>query len=642
MGTPGFDLGVQSMNQQVLEGQRVANEQKLARQAKLSAIIGDSLNALPLPKDENGNPDINNPVYNDIMQRRQKLIGSLMDEYTPVQHANIVQRIGGLITGNKQHAMPHPDQALPAMGTGPAALAAQAGGEQAAQAQQDLQASDPNQIPQQPVENLPLHPMAPVPANHPLHAITAGIKTLGEGLKNHAQAFAHPDIKKPDHSELINNIASSYADPQQLQFERNQKLWEQRGLTAEEVARIRSQYNLLNTPEKARLDSGAKSMGYDNFPTAPPDVQDTLLRQYKTATRAPTKNIVVDPSSPTGYSAAEWDTGTGQAVSYFPGVLPPRGFVPTHRATTSVDAFGTVTHSVSDISPDFSKSGSPAAPVSSAAPSVPSSATAPKAASPLATVNAQIAAGNATSPKLNKGKPVSAAAPAMPTGTLPPLDSDGHIPEGVGNDLARQYANNLLDGMAAKDIPNPRARAAAEAMAGRYGWSQGAFLPREKVQFQVATDFLKQLQDSKSLSVLDSYVSREKLAHALEASGPKGGMLDRLAAYNLNGQEAEFLRLYNAALGTVQGLASITRSGKSTEAAVNRLKTELPNVLQSPSSDDARKRIDQLLKEANIALGTNPMNVGKGGTQKFTENGTVYNIPASDVAEFKKDHPNAR
>ena len=256
MGTPGFDLGVQSMNQQMVESQRIRNEQTLARQAKLSAIVGDSLNALPLPKDENGNPDINNPIYQQIYAKRQKLIGSLMDEYTPTQHANIVQRIGGLITGNKQHAMPHPNQPLPAMGTGPAALAAQAGGEQAAQAQQDLQASDPNQIPQQPVQNLPLHPMASAPPDHPLHKITEGIKALGEGLKNHAQAFAHPDLPpNQKQEELINNLAASYADPQELAHERRMEEFGLKGTTAENVANIRAQ-NMRGIP----YNSGAMSI----------------------------------------------------------------------------------------------------------------------------------------------------------------------------------------------------------------------------------------------------------------------------------------------------------------------------------------------------------------------------------------------
>ena len=161
-------------------------------------------------------------------------------------------------------------------------------------------------------------------------------------------------------------------------------------------------------------------------------------------------------------------------------------------------------------------------------------------------------------------------------------------------------------------------------MASQYGWGgQGAFTPREKVGFQTATTFLQQLKGEKPdgtplpegspLGVLDSYVSREKIARAMK--DPKDmGLMDRIAAYNLDPAEARFLRLYNSTLGTVQGLSSITRpgGGRGTEAAVNRLKTELPNVLQSSSSADAKERIDQLLMEANTALTTNPSTVGKG------------------------------
>ena len=178
--------------------------------------------------------------------KRQQLIHSLLDEYTPVQHANIVQRLGGLFTGSKQHAMPHHNQPLPAMGTGPAALAAQQGGEQAAEAAQALQQ---NQIPQQPMETVPVqsNPFTPLPDGHPANKIMEGIKSLGAGLKNHAQAFAHPDLKKPDQSELINNIASSYQDPLQLKHERDMELWGLRGTTAEDVANIKAQ-NMTGRP----------------------------------------------------------------------------------------------------------------------------------------------------------------------------------------------------------------------------------------------------------------------------------------------------------------------------------------------------------------------------------------------------------
>ena len=134
-------------------------------------------------------------------------------------------------------------------------------------------------------------------------------------------------------------------------------------------------------------------------------------------------------------------------------------------------------------------------------------------------------------------------------------------------------------------------------MASQYGWGRGAFTPKEKIQFQVATDFLHQLQDSPALSVLDNFVSREKIARAMK--DPKQmDMLDRIAAYNLNPQEAEFLRLFNAARGTVAGLSTITRSGCATNSQVTTIANELPNVFQSSSSKDAKDRVGQLFERS--------------------------------------------
>ena len=201
----------------------------------------------------------------------------------------------------------------------------------------------------------------------------------------------------------------------------------------------------------------------------------------------------------------------------------------------------------------------------------------------------------------------------MPAGQVP-LDENGHIPAGVGNDLVRQFANNILDGRDPKEIPNPKAQAAALAMVDKAvpGYARGAFTPKEKIQFQVATDFLQQLKDSPSLSVLDSYVSREKIARAMKAPEHMS-FVDRIAAYNLSDKEAQFIRMFNAARGTVAGLSQITRSGRATNSQVNTIAQELPNVFQSSSAKDAKDRVDQLLKEADIALHTNPRDVGKGG-----------------------------
>jgi hypothetical protein len=191
----------------------------------------------------------------------------------------------------------------------------------------------------------------------------------------------------------------------------------------------------------------------------------------------------------------------------------------------------------------------------------------------------------------------------------------------------RQFANGILDGRDPKEIGNPKVQGAALALVDKFvpNYSRGAFTPKEKIQFQVATDFLQQLKDSKALSVLDHYVSREKIASAMKAPEHMS-FVDRIVAFNLNKEEAEFVRLFNAARGTVAGLSQITRSGRATNNQVTTIAQELPNVFQSSSSKDAKDRVDQLLKEADIALHTNPRDVGKGGPRSKS---------APEVGEWK-------
>lgn len=66
------------------------------------------------------------------------------------------------------------------------------------------------------------------------------------------------------------------------------------------------------------------------------------------------------------------------------------------------------------------------------------------------------------------------------------------------------------------------------------------------------------------------------------------------------------------------------------------------------SLDQAEKTSNEFVKAgtihgkpASVANPLAPPKVG-GGTQTFTDNGVTYNIPKAQVAEFKKDHPNAR
>jgi len=641
MGT-SFDLGVQNYNQRLAENNRLGEQDRLARQAKLSAIVGDSLNALPLPKDDKGNPDINNPAYNDIMQRRQKLIGSLMDEYTPVQHANIVQRIGGLITGNKQHAMPHPNQPLPAMGTGPHAAAAQALDEQSAQAQQDLQQS---QIPQQPMETVPVqsNPFTPLPDGHPAHKITEGIKALGEGLKNHLQAFAHPDLKKPDQSGLINNIAQSYQDPKQLEHERAMELWGLRGDTAEKVAEIRGKYmaegrkpqflSQLTLPhliEQRKIDPDLEVYGPDGRLMSDAQLaempQSMIVRKFQKGAftffslgdqNSKTVNVggqifdipAVGPINLNGPDANS--TVLGQATSTLQknSISEDQyGNVNKAKHTTEVPPVGATPAPAPSANP-----GLLTRPVSSAAPAPPSG--------PLAAVNAQIAAGNATSPKLNKGKPVSAAAPPMPSGSHPSLDENGNIPEGVGNPQVRQFANDLLNDRDVDKIP-PKARAAAEAMARPYGWEQGKFTPREINQIQETQTLLTSMSKDPAIDAVynENAIKRGIISARIHGKSPGGaaaGVKETLANQLLSPVDVNFIQTYRNMLGRIQALSQLTRGGsRQTEQSVQRMIAELPDPSLVSSPQEAKKSFQLIQNEIDIAMKKRDWSGGGGPVSK--------------------------
>jgi hypothetical protein len=294
--------------------------------------------------------------------------------------------------------------------------------------------------------------------------------------------------------------------------------------------------------------------------------------------------MIEDPQSETGFPVAEVDKRTGKVISKYPGVLPRPGFVPKLRVSRSKDQYGNETETVSEITPELGKRETP-----SAAPK-------PSVGSIL----------GGTKPTTG-AKPVTSGAPRpVPPKQQPQLDANGHIPAGLGNPQVTELANELLDGRDAKDLPM-KARAAAEAMARQFGWEQGTFTPKEKILINEAGAKLKQLKDSPSLDVLDSTESRLKIAQVLESSekqGFVGRTASALTAGALSQKEQEFVRDYNAAVGVISGLAPLTRGGRPTEASIHRLMQEMPSVLQSSSSADAKARIDQLLQEVQLAAGT--------------------------------------
>lgn len=197
----------------------------------------------------------------------------------------------------------------------------------------------------------------------------------------------------------------------------------------------------------------------------------------------------------------------------------------------------------------------------------------------------------------------SGRSPAIP----PPLDADGHIQqvEGVNQQLI-ENANQLLDGQDITKLPQ-RARTGAAAMARKYGWEQGKFTPKEQTQIREASTFIQQaLVDPDALSALDGdTMDRAQLAQ-VTANPDKQGFIGRTltsaAAQNMSPQQTAFVQMYNQLVGTIAGLSKLVRPGGTTEAQIERLKSELPNPVTTKNSADARARLIRLQKEIDVAM----------------------------------------
>lgn len=382
-----------------------------------------------------------------------------------------------------------------------------------------------------------------------------------------------------------------------------------------------AQAKLAAKPKKdfdVYLDKYIESHGLGSVDAITDAQYEDALQAYGKAKRAEkmTTKVIQDPDSPTHFSAATWDLTTGQLVSKFPGVLPPRGFIPTDRVTRTTDQFGNVTESVSQMTPQIPGAQSPPT-----HPEPPKPSAAPKASPPAAPKSTPAKGIGGIIGKVNPARP---EAPRASSNSPRALDASGHIPASAGNSQLVEAANELLDGRDLKDIP-AKAKAPAAALARQYGWEQGTFTPREKIQVNEAANFLQRLQDSPSLGVLDSPLSRGKIAQALrstEKQGVMGTQLTQLVSQNLTPEESEFVRLYNAAAGTVSGLAPLTRGGRPVESSIRRLMQELPNVLQSSGSADAKERVKNLLQEIKVAEATKG-NTPLGGSPASALGGPV-------------------
>lgn len=304
-----------------------------------------------------------------------------------------------------------------------------------------------------------------------------------------------------------------------------------------------------------------------------------LTAKYGGRPRVTTK-LEPDKNSPTGYAWVSKDIISGEEYSREGNAAPPRALVPSESNTTGTDAFGNVTHSHTERKPIIGGQGG-------------SSATSATASATPSTTPSASTTSPARSPKSSR------------MSTVPPLDADGHIPSTAGNPQVIEAANQLLDGSDKDKLP-AKVRELASGMARKYGWQQGKFTPKEQVMLRESTTFIDQALNNPALSALDgSYTDRMQLAQVLKSpdkEGVIGGALSVASAQNLDPKQAEFVRMYNQLVGTISGLAQLVRSGRATEATIDRLKQELPNPMTTKDSADGKKRLERLREEIDVAM----------------------------------------
>lgn len=237
----------------------------------------------------------------------------------------------------------------------------------------------------------------------------------------------------------------------------------------------------------------------------------------------------------------------------------------------------------------------PALPVSpQVAPGGPAASPAPKTPAP--------------SPAKPAARPRAAARPSQGSNPYAEwgLAPDGTIPISVGGiGQVRELAQQLLDGQDINKLPM-KGRTPAAELARKFGWEQGKFTPKEQVMLRESTTFLEQAMDDDSLKALDEgLLSRLKMGQAsfpIDKDGYIRPVVSTFSAQHLTEREANFIEVYNQLVGTISGLAQLVRSGRATEATIDRLKAELPNPFTTKDSKHAKARLERLLKEVNVAM----------------------------------------
>lgn len=245
-------------------------------------------------------------------------------------------------------------------------------------------------------------------------------------------------------------------------------------------------------------------------------------------------------------------------------------------------------------------------------------------------------------------KATGAAGAGKSTPGAIPLTSDGHIQQDWNGASPQviEAANQLIDERDVDKIPT-KVRELGASLARKTGWFQGKFNPQQTSQMRNAVEFLDDMAKSPSLKVLDDEGSRLKLIPIISAGSGKPGTFAKIASEvaskRMTPAEADFVRQYNITAQALAGMASFTRGGnKATEAAINRLLTDLPNVMTSRDSKDGRERLNLLLTEAKRILQKGSFQekdvpTGGGSKPSAPPKGASSTTPSGDVIKWTRD-----
>jgi hypothetical protein len=397
---------------------------------------------------------------------------------------------------------------------------------------------------------------------------------------------------------------------------------------------------------------------------------------FKPNTKPARGALVRSKQSPTGFAETFIDPYTIKVVGWIP-ITASRYYQGTESTKTTTDTAGVTTTSAGvtrplnqesvDLSTYGQLSSDPTEDVPSPNPAVqPSTAPAgnplpnqtSKSAAPASVSKPVVAPSPPTSRRvsatpLELKKKIPAPPQDSPTAGKPlETDAQGHIPENAVdvsgkpiNPQIREAANQLMDGVDMKDVTLPvKDKPTAEAVARKYGWGRGPYLPRELKQMQNAKQFLDQALNSKAfMKAIDDGFWRKFQTAESEHDASKSGLWDTaahvLSINNLTPEQQEYLTIRQALMGTVSGLSSVVRTGKATEATINRLAQEIPDVMSSSNSKMAKEKIGQIKKELEVALAQGvpaPTTKSKGNTENNPPDGNTPSL--SVVDQWRASH----